>query len=132
MVLSPALVAYKNMLKLARQMPQSTRSDTVSKIRQEFRKNASESDPEIVKKLLHQANSSLSYLKIVTPRNAIKDQSGHTRIIFKNSVDAGISGSKAVSNWTGKNLDPDAVKRHYNGLKRAGFRNNADVKGTLF
>ena len=23
-------------------------------------------------------------------------------------------GSKAVSNWTGSNMDPDAVQRHYN------------------
>lgn len=120
------------MLKLARQLPTVSKKDTITKIRQEFRKNATESDPELIKKLLHQANSSLSYLKIVTPRNTIKDQTGHTRIIFKNSSDAGISGSKAVSNWTGKNLDPDAVKRHYNGLKRAGFRNNSDAKGNFF
>jgi hypothetical protein len=29
-------------------------------------------------------------------------------------------------------MDPDSVKRHYDGLKRAGFKNNRDVNGPLF
>ncbi len=129
---SPILAAYKNILKLAKQLPSTNQVDTVAKIKLEFRKNAVESDPEIVKKLLDHANSSISYLKIVTPRQSNRYQTGHTRIIFRNGVDAGIGGSKAVSNWTGKNLDPDSVKRHFNGLKRAGFRNNNDAKGKFF
>ncbi len=36
---------------------------------------------------------------------------------------------KPVSNWTGTNMDPDSVKKHYNTLKRAGFRDNKDVMG---
>jgi len=38
-------------------------------------------------------------------------------------------GRKAVSNWDGKNLDPEAVQRHRQQLRRAGFENNAHAKG---
>lgn len=81
-----------------------------------------------VVKLLEQAQSSLGYLKMVTPKQP-RSQAGVTRIVF-GEHDGKVS--KAVSNWSGKNLDPDSVKRHYNSLKRAGFRDNTHAKGGLF
>ena len=36
------------------------------------------------------------------------------------------------TNWNGSNLDPDSVRRHYQGLKRAGFRDNTHAKGGMF
>ena len=39
------------------------------------------------------------------------------------------SKGRVVSNWDGKNLDPEQVKRHNHHLKRLGFRNNAHAKG---
>ncbi len=114
------------MMKLAKSMPKEKRQQTIDEIRKQFRANSSEFDQEKVKKLLEQAQSSISYLKMVTPKQQ-GSQSGVTRIVFGNG-DNGRS-SKAVSNWSGKNLDPDSVRRHYNGLKRAGFRDNSHAKG---
>ena len=36
---------------------------------------------------------------------------------------------RPVSNWTGSNMDPDSVKRHWHTLKRAGFKNHQHVQG---
>jgi len=36
---------------------------------------------------------------------------------------------KAMTNWDGKNMDPDSVSRHYRGLNRAGFVDNNHAKG---
>ena len=131
--------AYRNLLKLARSLPPEKQTSSVAQIRLEFRKHATESSQANVAKLLEKASSTISYLKVVTPRKPFQ-QGGVTRMIFGPSgcIDAsdnvtdpkllGKSG-KAISNWTGKNMDPDSVKRHYRGLSRAGFRSNSDVKG---
>jgi hypothetical protein len=37
--------------------------------------------------------------------------------------------SKAYSNWNGKNMDPDSLKKHNQLLNRAGFRDNNHAKG---
>lgn len=127
MTLSPTLNLYKNLLKLAKNLPAASRQESIAKIQAEFRRNTAESDPEQVQKLIKHAESSLGYLKIVTPRTTSNSQSGHTKIVFGSADNK--STQKAVSNWTGKNMDPDAVKRHYQGLKRAGYKNNSDAKG---
>jgi hypothetical protein len=128
MTLSPVLTVYKNMLKLAKTLPIDKRQKAIADIRSQFRMNAAEHNQEMVAKLLDHAKSSLSYLKMVTPKSA-SSQTGVTRIVFGGD---GKKESKAVSNWSGKNMDPDAVKRHYNGLKRAGFRDNSHAKGGMF
>lgn len=116
------------MLKLAKSLPADKRQQTIEQIRSQFRLNSAENDQMKVVKLLEQAQSSLGYLKMVTPKQP-RSQAGVTRIVF-GEHDGKVS--KAVSNWSGKNLDPDSVKRHYNSLKRAGFRDNTHAKGGLF
>lgn len=128
MTLSPVLNVYKNMLKLAKTLPKDKRQQTIDQIRTQFRSNSSENDQEKVKKLLEQAQSSLGYLKMVTPRQ-FGSQAGVTRIVFGENNG---KVTKAVSNWTGKNLDPDSIRRHYNSLKRAGFKDNGHAKGGFF
>lgn len=117
------------MMRLAKSMPRQQRDGILQQIRLEFRKSADIDDTESVSALLDKAASSLSYMKIVAPRKApSKNQQGYTRITFGGPKNAK-RPDKAVSNWTGNNLDPDSVARHYHGLKRAGFRNNSDMKG---
>lgn len=125
---SNVLSAYKNMLRLARCLSEPKRTSSIVEIRQQFRANKEIPSHEI-EKLLVKANSSLGYLKIISPRGRVSaagNQTGVTKIVF------GTTGSvvkKAVSNWTGSNMDPDSVKRHQSILKRAGFKNNSDAKG---
>jgi len=130
MVLSSTLNMYKNMLKMARSFPPSQRLDSIQRIREGFRLNISETDPQKMQELLKHAQSTLGYLKIVTPRQAgARSQEGVTRIVFGESKE---QPGRAVSNWTGKNMDPDSVKRHYQSLKRAGFKDNSHAKGGAF
>jgi hypothetical protein len=124
MVLSPTLSMYKNLITFAKRLPKLKKDESIRKIQEEFRKNSNEHNPERIEELLKYANSTLGYLKIVTPKR-LKDQTGHSKIVFGD--DSKIN--KAVSNWTGNNLDPDSVSRHYRSLKRAGFKDNSSAKG---
>ena len=126
MGLSNTLVLYRNLLKYARTLPIAKRESGLLQIKEGFRAGQDASDPSKIQEMLTKANSTLGYLKIITPRSP-KDhqQAGRTRTFFGDDV----KRSRAVSNWTGSNMDPDSVRRHENSLKRAGFKNNADMKG---
>lgn len=94
---------------------------------------------------MEKAQSTLGYLKIVTPRRVSDGQAGVTRTVFGSTDPSAVNPRKAYSNWTGNeayfrrtvsfddesgnNLDPDSVSRHYHGLRRMGFRDNAHAKG---
>ena len=108
-------------------MPNEKRLESLQQIRNEFKKNAYEVDEDAVSEHLKKANSTLSFMKIITPKRS-KEQSGSTKIIFGKDQ-SGVVTKKAVTNWHGGNMDPDSVSRHYNGLKRAGFYNNSHAKG---
>ena len=63
-----------------------------------------------------------------------KGQPGVTTYVYRG--EGAEEGGKAtlvnkggvVSNWSGNNLDPCSVKRHYAGLRRAGFVNNVSKR----
>ena len=127
MVLSHSLILYRNMLRYARSLPAAKRNDGVEQIRKGFRAGKETDDPAQIKEMLEKANSTLGYLKIVTPRSPKQHvQTGKTKTVFG---DDSMKLSRPVSNWTGSNMDPDSVARHERSLKRAGFKNNADMKG---
>ncbi len=74
------------------------------------------------------AMSTLGFLRISTPRSR-----GSHGSLEKDTKNSNKDFSKRpTSNWHGGNLDPDQVKRHYQGLKRAGFKDNNHVKGGMF
>ena len=123
------LVVYKNLLRLAGSLPVDKRQESIQLIKQEFRRNV-EAEPALLPQLLEKANSTLGYLKIVTPKSARKQaQQGITKIMFGTGDDIQKNGAKVMSNWTGSNVDPDALKRHHHGIKRAGFKSHKDAKG---
>ena len=77
---------------------------------------------------LKSAYSSLAYLKMVTPKYSHNEKDvGVTRIRI--GTELGDKPNRVISNWSGSNMDPDSVKRHYRQLNRAGFKSNRDVKG---
>lgn len=127
MGLSNALSLYRNLLKQASRLPAANRAKSLEQIKQGFKGAKELSDPNEIRTMLEKANSSLGYLKIVTPRSPHTHvQAGKTKTIFGEEEPA---RGRAVSNWTGTNMDPDSVKRHQRSLSRAGFKNNADMKG---
>ncbi len=126
---SHTIYVYKHLLRMAKGMPAKDRSKTVQQIKEEFRKNVAETDPYKITAMLDKANSTLGYIKIVSPKRfEAREQQGTTKIVFGEAK----KQNKAMTNWTGKNMDPDSVKHHHRNLNRAGFKSNAHVKGPLF
>jgi hypothetical protein len=119
---------YRRLMRMAGKVRAADVVKFKSQIRLKFRENKREHDPQEIEKMLTSANSTLGYLKMVTPRDTAQKGAGVTRIIL--GGEAG-SGKKAVTNWHGGNMDPDSVRRHYAGLKRAGFKNNFHAKGVF-
>ena len=90
-----------------------------------------------IKEHLEKAMSTLGFLRMSTPKiknnhrltlSEIEEQKKN----IENTPSPGPAGpivTRPISNWTGNNLDPDSVKRHYMNLKRAGFKDNAHAKG---
>eukprot|EP00538_Stauroneis_constricta_P001457 CAMPEP_0119555590 /NCGR_PEP_ID=MMETSP1352-20130426/7754_1 /TAXON_ID=265584 /ORGANISM="Stauroneis constricta, Strain CCMP1120" /LENGTH=119 /DNA_ID=CAMNT_0007602377 /DNA_START=24 /DNA_END=379 /DNA_ORIENTATION=+ len=106
---------------------ESQREEGWQELRTKFRSPPNER--QSLEERLKEADDRAAYLRMITP----KDRSSHRggRWVYKDGkrIEDGIGssaqGSGVVSNWDGKNLDPDSVKQHNHQLKRAGFRNNA-------
>lgn len=121
---------YRRLLKYAKKVePKSSSEKYTQQIRSSFRRASSEISNNEIEEMLKQANSSLGYLKMITPRSRSDGTGGVTRITFGD--ESSKVGKKAVTNWHGGNLDPDSVRRHKANLKRAGFHNNFHAKGVF-
>ena len=122
------------MLRMSATIPDpKARTQSQQQIREQFRRNQEESDHTKIQELLKRASSNLGYIKMISPKVKSGTQSesgGVTRLTFGTNKQN--TGRKPVSSFTGSNLDPDMVARHYAGLKRAGFRDNYHAKGGLF
>ena len=124
---------YKTLAQLIQRLPDNnTREKGWSELRESFRKPLASG--ESLEDRLKKADERESFLRIITPKDRPMNQSG--RWIYKDGkLVQGHSGTKrdgsgrVVSNWDGKNLDPESVKRHNQQLRRAGFVNNAHAKG---
>lgn len=104
---------YRGMLKCAMRMPKAQREKNLSLIKEGFREGKNVTDGSKAEELLKKAQSSLGYLKIVTPRRKSEGQSGHTRMVFgeeSNSSSKSTSGRKPHTNWTGST--PNLVSHH--------------------
>mmetsp|Transcript_12940 Transcript_12940/g.41036 ORF Transcript_12940/g.41036 Transcript_12940/m.41036 type:complete len:110 (-) Transcript_12940:209-538(-) len=88
-------------------------------------------DEAEIARLVKVFEDKVAYARMTTTRRA--EQTGRSRVIYgKNGqkLSVGTPRDKARwTNWDGANLDPDSVKRHYQNLNRAGFRDNAHAKG---
>ncbi len=63
------LRVYKQLLSLGKLLPSHERQiDAYRQIRSEFRKNATECDPKKIQKLFEKAGSSISFMKMITPK----------------------------------------------------------------
>jgi hypothetical protein len=81
-----------------------------------------------ITKALQEAQSSISYVKMIVPKSLQEKSDGVTKIILPGGDDE-TKGKKPMTNWHGRNLDPDSVARHNRSLKRAGFLSNRHAKG---
>ena len=122
---TPVLTMYRRLLKQAARLPAPDAATTVHQIRAAFRAGAAgATDAASVEAALATAASKLGYLRMVTPRDG--GEGGATRYVVRNGevVEAGGGGARpprATSNWSGTNLDPEAVSRHQRSLERFRF-----------
>lgn len=122
---------YRRLLRMSQNLPSKDKENIIKQIKVEFRKSSDISDPNHIKQLLEKANSTLGYIKMITPRT-VSNQTGTFRKVYANDSTDNLqtkSAKKAMSNWHGTNIDPDSSARHYKSLKRAGFINNDHAKG---
>jgi hypothetical protein len=119
---------YRRLLKLSSRATPDQAVKFRIQIRTKFRESSGIQDPVAIEEMLKSANSTLGYLRMITPREKTNDvEERISRMVV--GEDKKLSSRKAVTNWSGSNMDPDSVRRHYAGLKRAGFKNNAHAKG---
>ncbi|KAG1692884.1 hypothetical protein DVH05_024173 [Phytophthora capsici] len=113
---------YKKLLRLAQSLPEPKRQTSIDQIRREFRSHEDLTDPKEVSKLLQRAQSSLGYLKIVTPR--AESNTGVQRFIYRDGkrVNAEELEGKGEENARWKTQDMEAgLKRHHQLLRRQYF-----------
>lgn len=124
---------YKTLARLVSRLENAkTKEHGWKELRTSFRRPLGEG--ESMDDRMKSADARESFLRVITPKERPMNQSG--RWIYKDGkrVEGGEgtkrdANGKVVSSFDGKNLDPEAVTRHNQQLKRAGFMNNAHAKG---
>ena len=127
---------YRSLGRLVNRLPEGSTSsldseESWNQLRVAFREPLG--NDESVDDRIKKADDKLAFLRMITPKAASDGNSG--RWIYKNGKRVEGSGQvrdkngRVISNWDGKNLDPDSVKQHNYQLKRMGFRNNDHAKG---
>ncbi|KAI9906985.1 hypothetical protein PsorP6_004695 [Peronosclerospora sorghi] len=133
---------YKKLLHLAQSLPEPKRLTSIDKIRQEFRSHVDLTDSKEISALIQRAQSSLDFLRIVTPRTAsgkciyssccsicltsrvATSDKGVQRFIYRNGkrVNASEFKEKIVENARYKTQDMEAgLRRHHQLLRRQHF-----------
>jgi hypothetical protein len=124
---------YREIAKLVQRLPENQFDKSWKELRRTFRQPLSEG--ESLDSRLQAADDRMSFLRMVTPKERDASSRGG-RWVYKDGQRLENQGGtlrdsngRVVSNWDGKNLDPDSVKQHNHQLKRAGFLNNQHAKG---
>ena len=128
--------AYRDLFHILRQMPAKQQPKHLDELRTRFRQPLAPA--EAVEDRLRKAHDRASFLRITTVKTKPRGESG--RWIYKDGkrlhadAESGTlrdGNGKVISNWDGKNLDPESVTRHRKSLHRAGFVNNQHAKGVF-
>ena len=135
---SAVIGTYRILAKLVRRLPEKQQPGGWRQLREGYRKNAGEASPEKIDQLLEDAGKRISFLRMVTPKEATSstEQAGVTRWVYRSTGEKDANGDatarktrQVVSNWDGNNLDPCSVTRHKHHLRKLGFVTNQHAKG---
>ena len=126
---------YRELARLIKARPDAQKCLQI--LQADFRQPLQPNTVATAEQRLDKAEQKLSFLRMTSVKAGPSGQSG--RWIYKDgeklqSDDKGTvrdAKGKVVSNWDGKNLDPDSVRTHKKLLNRAGFVNNAHAKGVF-
>lgn len=132
MASNPVRQKYREIARLVQRLPEEQLEQSWMDLRHGFREPLAEG--ESLESRLKDADGRLSFLRMITPKERASSQAG--KWVYRDgerleNQDGTLRDAKGrvMSNWDGRNLDPEAVKRHNYQLKRAGFVNNAHAKG---
>jgi hypothetical protein len=124
--------AYRELAHIVKQIPEKDRGKSFEELRRSFRQPLVATEP--LEQRLKKADDRAAFLRISTVKVKPRGQAG--RWVYKDgerltSVNGTIRNAKGrvISNWDGRNLDPDSVTKHRKLLNRAGFVNNTHAKG---
>ncbi|KAL3934937.1 MAG: hypothetical protein SGARI_003173, partial [Bacillariaceae sp.] len=126
---------YRSLARLVNRLPEDKADESWKELRSAFRSPLAAQ--ETVDQRLKRADERITFLKMITPKPASQELGKGGRWVYRDGkvVKGASSGTKrdqngkVISNWDGKNMDPENVKRHNQHLKRLGYRNNAHAKG---
>nr|CCA17542.1 conserved hypothetical protein [Albugo laibachii Nc14] len=110
---------YKRLIRLAKSLPAEKQAATLLNIRTEFRKHRDISDPTQLSQLLERAQSTIGYLKIVTPHK--RSDSGVKRFMFKDGerIEENLKASERAR-FKVQDIG-EGLKRHHQLLRRQHF-----------
>jgi hypothetical protein len=134
---------------MARSLPEPKRTEVAQRVRTEFRAPVAAGGSEGISQarlteLLEEAESKIGWIKIVTPkelrRGAPQGQSGKSSFVMVDGQlqprdgATGAAGHTVVSAFGEGNIDPEALRRHQNLIKRqhfagGGLRRSQDGRG---
>ncbi|KAL7573212.1 hypothetical protein ACA910_018866 [Epithemia clementina (nom. ined.)] len=126
---------YRELFHMARNMKtEEGQRKALDELRTSFRDTHSTLTME---ERLKKAQDRASFLRITMPQHGkrLRGDSTGTWVYRDGQKLENVNGTlrddkgRVHTNWDGKNLDPCSVKRHYSGLRRAGFANNLHAKG---
>ena len=82
---SAVIGTYRILAKLVRRLPEKQQPGGWRQLREGYRKNASEASPEKIDQLLEDAGKRISFLRMVTPKEATSstEQAGVTRWVYR-------------------------------------------------
>ncbi|CAI5712464.1 unnamed protein product [Peronospora destructor] len=111
---------YKKLLRLAQSLPEPKRQTSLDQVRREFRNHGDLTDANEVAALIQRAQSSVDFLKIVTPRT--ESDSGVHRFIYRNGQRVNAAENKGQENARYKTQDMEGgLRRHHQLLRRQHF-----------
>ncbi|TDH69431.1 hypothetical protein CCR75_008953 [Bremia lactucae] len=112
---------YKKLLRMAQNLPAPKRQSSIDQIRREFRCHENLTDSK-VSELIERAQSSLSYLKIITPRT--ESHTGIQRFVYRNGKRVSATEFEAKegepARWKTQDIKA-GLKRHHQLLRRQHF-----------
>lgn len=120
------LVLYKNLLRQCKYIYENDKKlQFINRIKSEFKNNKT-ANQEFINDLIKKGENHLSFLKSITPKIPKSHSEGNKKYIMKDGkleeIEHLQKSSKALSNFTAGNIDPDQLRRHQYLVDRQHFK----------
>ena len=115
---------YKELIIVSKRLPAEQQAATLQEIRTTFRQHVNETDPAVIEKLVKQANSRLSFLKMITPKPITKQSGSQSFYVNKEGKlvegHAEMEDAARLSHWG--TVSVDMIRRNEAFHKKLGMK----------